>query len=69
MAFIGTNIVSAAKLLRIKKYIQALGGVRKAAELLLKASNWEERLRIGGGALVGLAAEFFGFYLITNNCT
>jgi hypothetical protein len=68
VAFIGTNIVSAAKLLRIKKYIAALGGVRKAAELLLKASNWEERLKIGGGALVGLAAEFFGFTLITNNC-
>ena len=69
VAFIGTNIVSAAKLLRIKKYIEALGGVRAAAELLLKASTWEERLRIGGGALVGLAAEFFGFSLITNNCT
>ena len=69
VAFIGTNVVSAAKLLRIKKYIEALGGVRAAAALLLKASTWEERLKIGGGALVGLAAEFFGFSLITDNCT
>lgn len=69
VAFLGMNLVSAAKLLRIKRYIEALGGARAAAELLLKASTWEERLRIGGGALVGLAAEFFGVSLITNNCT
>jgi hypothetical protein len=59
-ASIGTNVVSAAKLLKIKKYLAALGGFKKAAELLLKGSTWEERLRIGGNALVGLAAEILG---------
>jgi hypothetical protein len=69
VAFVGTNLVSATKLFKIKKYIEALGGFREAAELLLKASNWEERLRIGGGALVGLAAEILGIPMIVNNCT
>lgn len=66
--FIGSNVVSVAKLLKIKKYISALGGIRKSAELLLRASNWEERMRIGGGALVGLASEFLGVASVKSNC-
>lgn len=66
--FIGTNIVVVSKLIKIKKYIAALGGIRRSAELILRASTWEERLRIGGGALVGLASEILGFAAIRNNC-
>jgi hypothetical protein len=67
-AFIASNSIAAAKLLRIKKYIRALGGVRTAAELLLKATTAAERLQCGGEALALLAGEFFGTSLITNNC-
>lgn len=67
-AFIASNAIGAAKLLRIKKYIEALGGIRKSAELLLKASNNAERLREGGEILALLAGEILGFSLIANNC-
>lgn len=68
VAFVGMNLVSVSKLLKIKKYIAALGGFRESAMLMLRASNWEERLRIGGGALVGLAGEILGYAVIRNNC-
>lgn len=67
-AFIASNAIGAAKLIRIKKYIEALGGVKESAELLLKASNNLERLREGGEALALLAGEILGVPLITNNC-
>ena len=67
-AFIASNSIGAAKLLRIKEYIEALGGVRASAELLLKASTTAERLKEGGEALALLAGEFLGVSLISNNC-
>lgn len=67
-AFIASNAVGAAKLLRIKKYIKALGGIRKSAKLLLKASNNQERLKEGGEALLLLAGEILGTSSIANNC-
>ncbi|MFC4076708.1 hypothetical protein [Salinithrix halophila] len=45
--FLGSNAVPAAKIIKAKKYIKALGGLRKSAMLLIKASTWEERLREG----------------------
>ena len=67
-AFIASNAIGAAKLLRIKKYIEALGGVKKSAELLLKASTNAERLKEGGEALALLAGEILGTSLVANNC-
>lgn len=67
-AFIASNAIAAAKIIRIKKYIEALGGVKEAAELLLKASTTAERLKEGGEALALLAGEILGFSLISNNC-
>ena len=67
-AFIASNAIGAAKLLRIKKYIEALGGVKKAAELMLKASTNAERLKEGGEALALLAGEILGTSLVSNNC-
>ncbi|PCK70543.1 hypothetical protein PL1_2861 [Paenibacillus larvae subsp. larvae B-3650] len=58
--FLGTNVFSVYKIIKIKKYMQELGGVFEAAELMLKASTWEERMKYGGKALVGLAAELSG---------
>jgi hypothetical protein len=67
-AFIASNALAAAKLLRIKKYIEALGGVKESAELLLKASTTAERLQEGGQALALLAGEILGVSMISNNC-
>lgn len=67
-AFVGSNLVSASKLLKVKKLLDDLGGIRKSAELIVKASNNEERLRIGGTALVALAGEILGTSLVANNC-
>ncbi|KAF7511792.1 hypothetical protein GJ744_003523 [Endocarpon pusillum] len=67
-AFVGSNAIAAAKILRIKRYINSLGGIRKSAELLLKASNAEERLKYGGEALALLAGEILGTAIIANNC-
>ena len=66
--FIGTNIVAPLKLLKIKKYVQSLGGLRASASLMVRASTWVERMNIGGGALVGLGAEIAGVVAIQDNC-
>lgn len=67
-AFIASNAIGAAKIFRIKKYIEALGGVRESAKLLLQASNNLERLKEGGEVLALLAGEILGVPLIANNC-
>lgn len=67
-AFIASNAIAAAKILRIKRYIEALGGVGEAAELLLKTSNNYERLKEGGEALALLAGEILGVPLVAKNC-
>lgn len=59
-AFAGGNLIAVSKLIKIKKYINALGGFGEAAKLLVQASTWEERMRVGGQALVGLAGELTG---------
>lgn len=67
-AFVGGNFLAVSKLIKVKQYINALGGFRKSAELLIKAGTWEERFRVGGEALVGLAGEILGYAVIDNNC-
>ncbi|MGE1166350.1 hypothetical protein ACQJ0Y_24620 [Peribacillus simplex] len=58
--FIGSNLFAAAKIIKVKKYINALGGFRESAKLLAGAATWEEKLKIGGSAFAGLAAEISG---------
>ncbi|KAK0703000.1 hypothetical protein B0T26DRAFT_626149, partial [Lasiosphaeria miniovina] len=65
---LGTTAIPAAKLLRIKKYIKLLGGVKKAVKLLLKAKTRAQRLKLGGKALVNLAAELLGISSVKKNC-
>ncbi|KAK3337662.1 hypothetical protein B0T19DRAFT_413262 [Cercophora scortea] len=65
---LATTAVPAAKILRIKKYIEALGGAREAVELLLKATSAAEKYRLGGEVLVNLAAELLGISSVKNNC-
>lgn len=65
---LATTAIPAAKLLKIKKLIEALGGTRKAVELILKATSKAEKLKAGGQALVALAAELLGISAVKNNC-
>ncbi len=58
--FVGSNLFVAAKIIKVKKYIKALGGFKEAAKLITKAATWEEKLRYGGSALKNLAAEITG---------
>ncbi|KAK0746919.1 hypothetical protein B0T18DRAFT_412781 [Schizothecium vesticola] len=67
-AAIISTAIPAAKLLKIKKYVKALGGARKAAEKLLKAKNRSEALRIGGEALRDLFDVISGLDDIRENC-
>lgn len=65
---IGSTVFAAAKILRIKKYIAALGGIKSAATLLMGATTAAERLEIGGSALMNLASEVLGIAAVQDNC-
>lgn len=65
---LATTAVPAAKLLRIKKYIEALGGVKQAVQLLLGATTRAEKLKAGGEALVYLSAELLGISTVQKHC-
>jgi hypothetical protein len=39
----GSDLIAAAKIIKIRKYIEELGGVAEAVELLLKCSTWYVR--------------------------
>jgi len=58
--FVGSNLFAAAKIIKVKKYINSLGGFKETAKLITKATSWEEKLRVGGSALKSLAAEITG---------
>jgi hypothetical protein len=63
-----STAVPAAKILRIKKLIDRLGGTRKAVELLLKATSRSERLKIGGQILLDLVDELSGIKNVREKC-
>jgi hypothetical protein len=65
---LATTAVPAAKILRIKKYIKALGGAKQAVKLLLGATSKAEKLKAGGEVLVNLSAELLGISSVKKNC-
>ncbi|XWW98012.1 hypothetical protein V2A60_006008 [Cordyceps javanica] len=65
---IGSTAIPVAKIARIKKYIEALGGVKKAVQLMLGATSKAEKLKAGGQALVNLSAELLGIAGVKANC-
>ncbi|KAK3952710.1 hypothetical protein QBC32DRAFT_313713 [Pseudoneurospora amorphoporcata] len=65
---IATTAVPAAKLLKIKKYIKALGGVQESVKLMLGATTKAEKLKVGGTALVYLSAEILGISSVKAAC-
>lgn len=58
----------AAKILKIKKLAEELGGVAKAVELLWGASFNYEKVQAAGGALASLGAELIGIAAIQEQC-
>lgn len=66
---IGKAAFPAAKLLKIKKYVKALGGVKKAAQKILKAGkNYKKAIKIGGQTLWNLIKLISGFDEIEREC-
>ncbi|WP_155850335.1 hypothetical protein [Arthrobacter sp. Br18] len=58
----------AAKILKIKKLANELGGVSEAVQLLWGASFKYEKMQAAGGALAALGAELLGIAAIQNEC-
>ncbi|MFJ6533287.1 hypothetical protein [Microbacterium sp. NPDC091662] len=58
----------AAKILKIKKLADELGGVAKAVQLLWGASFNFEKVQAAGGALAALGAELIGISEIKAKC-
>lgn len=68
LATIGTTVIPAAKLLKIKRYMKALGGTTQAIKLLWGASFSYEKLQALGGAAAALGAELLGITAIRQAC-
>ncbi|KAI9150494.1 hypothetical protein HJFPF1_10262 [Paramyrothecium foliicola] len=62
------HVVPASKLLKIKKLIKSVGGVKKAVKLLLKAKTKAQFIKIGGSALWKLYQEISGIGSVRRNC-
>lgn len=56
--------VAVVPLAKAGKYIKDLGGIRKSAELIVKAGSWSDLKKVAPG----LAAEILGIAAIENNC-
>ncbi|PLS28272.1 hypothetical protein CGZ88_0434 [Bifidobacterium anseris] len=65
---IATTAFPAAKILKIKKLIKALGGVRSAIKIMAGASFNYEKLKALGGAAAALAAELTGIGSVKSQC-
>lgn len=63
-----STAIPAAKILKIKKLIKALGGTKDAIKLLIGATSKAEKLKAGGQALVDLAAELSGIKSVKDDC-
>lgn len=65
---IGSNVVGAGKIIKIKKYIKELGGVWEAVKLIWGAGFSYEKMKAAGGALAGLGAEILGIKGVKDQC-
>jgi len=66
---IGSTAIPATKLLKIKKYVKALGGVKKAVQMVLKAGkNYKKAMKIGGKTLWNLIKLLSGIDKIDKEC-
>lgn len=66
--FILMRISPPTKLVLIKRWISALGGVRSTVTLLSKSKTQQERLKLGGQVLVDLYKELSGYAAVKRGC-
>lgn len=66
---IGTTAIPAAKILKIKRYMKALGGTKEAIKVMWGASFSHEKLKALGGAAAALGAELLGIAAVKEACT
>lgn len=65
---IASTAIPAAKILKIKRLINSLGGVSKAVRLFWGASFSWEKIRALGGAAAALGAELLGIAAVKQKC-
>jgi hypothetical protein len=65
---IASTAIPAAKILRVKRLIDELGGVATAVQILWGASFSYEKLQAVGGAALALAGELLGITSIQTEC-
>ena len=65
---IASTAIPAAKILKIKKLIDGLGGVAKAVQLFWGASFKWEKIQALGGAAAALGAELLGIAAVQQKC-
>lgn len=68
IGLIAGHALPIAKIMKIKKYMNALGGVKEAIQLMWGASFNYEKMQALGGALGLLAAELAGVAGIKQSC-
>ena len=65
---IASTAIPAAKILKIKRLINSLGGVSKAVRLFWGASFAWEKIKALGGAAAALGAELLGVAAVRQKC-
>ena len=64
-----SSVFVAAKIVKIKKYIKALGGIKATAEFIVGGTlTTAEAGTAIGNALLGLASETLGIAALEDNC-
>jgi len=63
-----TTAIPAAKIFRIKRFINELGGIKQTVQLLLGATSWAEKVKAGGQVFVLLVAELTGITSVKSAC-
>lgn len=62
------NVVALGKLLKTKKCLKELGGVKEAVQAMWGASFSYEKMLVAGGALGALAVEITGIATVKTAC-
>jgi hypothetical protein len=65
---VATLMIPVSKVLKLKAFVRAVGGVRTAAKLLVGATSRAEKARVISGAIAVGAAEILGIDAIYTNC-
>lgn len=65
---IGGALIPAAKILKLKKLVAELGGIKEAVQAFAGAGFSWEKIQALGGPLAALDGELLGITAIRNNC-